>query len=186
MSVNSSTKYSLWETPVWEFKTDFPADLILRDIIQHDIKVKKNLWNLPSDIIAKFKEELSILISEEVSKSFPGHTIDVSIGNSWINLQHPGESAPVHNHNGANLISIFYLQAEENSGNLILIDPRGGIDWGWEKYGNYVGVKSNSFAPVVGKLLLVPAYVLHFIEENKSAVDRISFVSDIKIRLKEK
>lgn len=187
MSVNASTKHSLWETPIWEIDLNFPIKEMLSDIIEYAVTSdKKNLWDLPSRAILDFKKELSKIVLEEISNSFPEHVVDVGIGMSWINLQHPGESVPVHNHNGANLLAIFYLQAEENSGNLILVDARGGIDWGWEKNGNYIGVKSKSFTPKIGKLLLVPAYVLHCVEENKSNTDRISFVSDLKIRLKEK
>lgn len=183
--MNISTKHNLWETPVWELDLNFSTKKLISDVINYTrLGGKEYLRNIPNDPIVDFKKELSKVVLEELSNSFPEHTVEVVIGSSWINLQHPGESVPVHNHNGSNLISIFYLQAEENSGNLVLVDSRGGINWGWEKNEDFIGVKSKSFIPKAGKLLLVPAYVLHFVEENKSSTDRISLVSDLLIRLK--
>lgn len=185
MSELNSKKYSLWETPVWEINLDFPADQLANAVKSHDLNFKKNnLWDLPDTIIKEYKTYLGEVITKELSKEFSDYIIDIHVGNSWINLQKPGERVPVHNHSNSNLISIFYIQTENNSGDLILIDSRGGVNWSWEKDKRYMGIKSFSVEPTVGKLILLPSYVLHFVEENKSNTDRISFVADIDLRLK--
>jgi uncharacterized protein (TIGR02466 family) len=185
MSALKSKKHSLWETPLWEIDLDFPIDKLINAVTSHSLSPKKNnLWELPDDIIKEYKKVLTEVICKEISNNFTNYVTNIKIENSWINVQKPGEKVPIHNHTNSNLVSIFYMQAENNSGDLILIDSRGGVNWGWEKDKNYIGVKSFSITPTVGKLLILPSHVLHFVEENKSNTDRISFVADFNLSLK--
>jgi uncharacterized protein (TIGR02466 family) len=187
MSKNSTIKHSLWETPVWELDITFPTETLLNSVLSSDLNIKKNnLWQIPDEIIKEYKKELIKIIQIELSKNFSNHIVNIDIGDAWINQQLPGESVPIHNHNDSHLTAILYIQTENNSGNLILIDSRGGINWGWERQQNYIGTKSFSIVPKIGKLILLPSYILHCVEENKSQSNRVSFITDVKLILKEK
>lgn len=182
-----SKTHNLWATPVWEIDLSISLDQVLQDIKlglpNLNFDERHDVWDI---VDPAFKKTLHEIILNEISTYFQNYDVSIEIRDGWFNKQCPGERIPVHNHNATNLVAILYLQAEDNCGDLVLIDSRGGVNWGWEKQGKYTGTKSTKFTPKVGKLLLVPAYVVHFVEENNSTTDRLSLVADLAMTIKEK
>jgi hypothetical protein len=62
-----------------------------------------------------------------------------------------------------------------------LVDPRGGVDWDNETDGQVVGIKTKRIKATTGKLVFLPGYVLHSVEENKSNLIRVSLSTNISI-----
>ena len=182
-----TTLHNLWATPIWELDIDAPIAQLLQDIPIDNNNldyVDYQVWDLPFDSVSDFKQIFQQIIQDTIAETYQDYNVTLSIKKSWINKQSPGEKIPAHNHNGINLIAILYLQGTTNSGDLILLDSRGGVDWGWDTYNGYTGTKCVSFTPVVGKLLLMPAYIVHYVEENKTDINRISLVTELKLNLK--
>ena len=61
----------------------------------------------------------------------------------------------------------------------MLIDPRGGVNWGWLSEGGFSGIKYQRVKPEMGKMVMFPAYVLHSVEVNRSNETRISLATNI-------
>jgi len=97
----------------------------------------------------------------------------------WINHNLPGQSMVLHGHGGSKITTTYYIQAEENCGDLMLVDPRGGVDWDKELDG-VNGAKFKRVKPVEGKLVIFPSYVMHSVDVNKSKNIRISLATDIQ------
>ena len=97
-------------------------------------------------------------------------------GRGWLHVTKPTKGTGVHPHDGTAMSIVYWLQIPENSGNLIMIDPRRGTDITNAKVGCDKWVK---ITPKVGKIIIFPSYVLHLIEQNNSNEDRMSFVSTV-------
>jgi Putative 2OG-Fe(II) oxygenase len=63
---------------------------------------------------------------------------------------------------------------------LILIDPRGGVDWDKSNDGQ-LGSKTFAITPTTGKLVFFPSFMLHSVDSNMSNAVRISLSTDISI-----
>ncbi|NBP55094.1 hypothetical protein EBU71_00890 [bacterium] len=180
-----------WVTPVWEIQTDFDKsfndNLILElksyytDKSMENTK-EPNIWvmqtpclKLLNDYIVKVVTELTYdYVSLNYNKFEYQHT------RGWANFNLPGQSMPIHGHGGSKITATYYIQAEENSGDLLLIDPRGGVDWDKEVYNNVNGAKFKRVTPKPGKLVFFPSYVLHSVDVNKSKDIRISLSTDMQ------
>ena len=82
-----------------------------------------------------------------------------------------------HNHPVSALTAVYYVQLPENSGDILLHDPRGGLDctdWSTEpRLRPFIRI-----TPAVGDLLIFPGYLVHSVETNFGRVPRISIVMD--------
>ncbi len=92
---------------------------------------------------------------------------------SWINIQDRGGFNFLHAHCGALLSGSFYIQVPEGSGNLVLRDPRPGI-----QYGSVSGAGPNALAdialgPEAGLLRIFPPWLEHYVEPHDSDTHRI-------------
>jgi hypothetical protein len=90
----------------------------------------------------------------------------------------PGNNNSPHHHPECMLAVVYYVKVPENSGDILLHDPRGSILWKdpqaktdvtWESYRPY-----HKITPVPGMLLIFPGYVVHSVESNLSKEMRLS------------
>ena len=88
-----------------------------------------------------------------------------------------GNNSP-HHHPECMLAVVYYVKVPENSGDILLHDPRGSILWQdpqartdvtWESYRPY-----HKITPVPGMLLIFPGYIVHSVESNLSQEMRLS------------
>ena len=56
----------------------------------------------------------------EVLQLSQGNPVHIS---SWINLHHPGDYAPIHNHTNSCYSGVYYLNAPENGGGIFFHHP---------------------------------------------------------------
>lgn len=91
----------------------------------------------------------------------------------YVNSYNKGMENSPHNHPGVKGLAVYVIDAPEDSGDLLLHDPRGPVDWEDNSELTTRGVIASSrkfmrVPPIPGLLLLCPAYVIHSVETNLS------------------
>jgi uncharacterized protein (TIGR02466 family) len=193
------TKHEWWSTPVWEIETGFDEyfNMILNNELNDTSKNDKNITltnftnilECESECMKQLKEKivesLYLCVSDYFKKSHP-RGYEPYFTTSWLNYQKPGENFFLHDHPEMVMAFTYYLVSDENSGDLLLLDPRGSINWDWEncsfdkKYSGYTGSKCKTIKPKPGKLVFFPSYLLHMVEQNNSKRTRISISGNIR------
>lgn len=181
-------RHDWWVTPVWEVETPFDSkfnDCLLQEIDEffkdnHTNSYDLNIWDCSGRVIQELKEytldSIKQLTQEYISANYSSFKYWHTRG--WLNINKPGTGMPIHGHGGNKIAMTYYIKSPKDSGDLLLIDPRGAIDWdmGVE---NINGTKYKRITAKEGKLVFFPAYILHMVEENKSNLDRISLTSNL-------
>lgn len=150
------------------------------DIYQHDF-LDFNGYG-----ISKLKEK--ILEAVEVVKKDSGWPEFTPTIKTKQSVLYPNEWDTPHTHFGAELVGVFYVTIPENSGSIMLCDPRGHVDIPWhdkhlavDKWGR-PGRTFYEIKPKPGMLILFPNYVIHSTEPNLSDENRICIVMNIRVR----
>ena len=98
--------------------------------------------------------------------------VQLPMGNCWANINPPGTWNVPHCHNGCWYSGVFYIDAEEDQGDLILISGDQKILSDFPS-----ATRSSPNARVVpqrGKLILFPSGAMHMVEPNQSERNRYS------------
>ena len=176
----------LWATPVWEFDTGFSGAFNSQLLSQlNSIKMDSgpdfNIWKLNSPYLDELKKIITKVTNEAVVEDIPKNKRLV-ITRGWLNTHRTGTSLATHYHGNSTIACTYYIKAPSNCGDLLLIDPRGGVNWGWETEGEIQGIKHTRVKPKEGSLVFFPGFLLHSVEENKSQLPRISLSSNLTLQ----
>ncbi len=166
----------------------------------YNLKNKSKEWDIPggwqSSMLDLEAIELAPLIKEinsmiedinDLYKLKREYTLKLQ--NGWINFNHPGQDQIPNNyyhlHPGQVISFVYYVKADEDAGNLILIDPNPMLsyvmpDRTFNDTNMFNGTRTH-IPPTVGKLIAFPSWLMHFAEANNSKSDRISIAFDAKI-----
>ncbi len=180
----TTIKHEWWATPVWEVDTGFDVEFnknLMRELPKlRDNSNDFNIWDYSGSHLDQLKQKI-LETSNNIEEYFGEYFNDMNlvINRGWINKQLPGEHLALHSHGGPLLATTYYINAPMNSGDLLLVDPRGATNWEYIKEGKVVGVKYKRITPVAGKLVVFPAFLLHMVEANKSNETRISLASNV-------
>lgn len=179
-----------WVTPVWEVQTDFDdkfnEQLLTEVNLYYTTKegmntVDSNIWTCDSPNILKLNKKILEIVKnlthQYVAPNYDSFEYFHSKG--WLNYNLSGQDLALHGHGGSKISATYYISVPENSGDLLLVDPRGGVDWDKEVENHVNGIKYKRIKPSKGKLIFFPSYVLHSVEQNKSNDVRISLTTDI-------
>ena len=101
---------------------------------------------------------------------------ELEIGNIWLNINPPGAYNTMHNHVGATLSGVYYVEAENNQGNIIFQRGDNGeyhIPQYVEDYTYYTSTQA-TYRCKTGALYFFPGWLNHSVEGNRSNTDRIS------------
>lgn len=135
--------------------------------------------NLKDDInFADFFTLISPLISDFFEQL--GYLGNWEFENSWANVYPKGAWVPHHNHGTSHWSGVFYVQARENCGDLLLIDPK---EYALSNEPDNTKWRGNHKMVVyvaTGKLALFPGYLKHESRPNESTEDRIIISFNIK------
>jgi len=166
----------LWLTPIWEVQTNFDDSFnqTLMDEM-HSIGVnmateaqpKTSLWDYKTPALGKLKQTILEQVKSKLTNDLEevsSLNLDFKADMAWVNVKTPGESIELHGHPDAAFAATYYVKTQANCGNLVLRTQKG---------------NEIALPPVTGKLVFFPAYVLHYIEVNKSNDLRISISTDI-------
>ncbi len=174
-------KNEWWVTPIWEIDTGLSSDYNAR--LLYDLKTfgKKsyNIWNEDIPSLGPLKAKIMEALSNTVKDYFPSYyPYNPVIYNGWVQFHKKGDMLHLHDHGGVIVACVYYVKAPEDSGDLLLVDPRGSVNWDWESDG-FDGAKYKRVKPKEGKLVIFPGYVMHAVDPNNSTEERVSIAINI-------
>jgi uncharacterized protein (TIGR02466 family) len=186
------TKNEWWSTPIWEINTNFDEyfNLCFKNELLNLIGASEHnksvdIWTIDSDYCTQLKNKIYEMMNLVLPEHFSNyHELKPFISNGWVNQQKSGQSFPLHSHGESVMACVYYIEAYENSGDLLVVDPRGSSVWDSNVENGVNSVKYKRIEPKTGKMVLFPSYVLHSVEENKSDKTRISIATNIHIPTK--
>lgn len=113
---------------------------------------------------------------------FPSH-MQLVMRELWANANTGHAYNNVHNHPNSLLSGVYYLKAEENSGDLLIADPR---KQAWVMQPEYVERNQmnspvHTIPPEVGRLIIFPSWLDHGVNPNLSGTERISVAFNIDL-----
>jgi uncharacterized protein (TIGR02466 family) len=105
------------------------------------------------------------------------------VQNIWININKKGDFNIPHVHPGSFFSGVFYVNCNENSGNIVFENPSIGFEYfiannEIEKINNYNSGRMHH-VPQNNKLVIFPGYLNHYVEPNKNNEERISISFNI-------
>ena len=118
--------------------------------------------------------ELLCAVSFDVMK----FTDPVKITDMWFNINYPNGFNLQHDHPECVLAGAFYTQRSKNSGNIVFID-KDDKNWVFNsnkiKEFNQYNSTEWTIEPKTNSCIVFPAWLQHYVEQNQSKKDRISF-----------
>lgn len=169
-----------WITPVWEIETDFDTRFNNELLREANSSEHINVWNNDTPAINKLKEYTLQIVTELAAPYISQNFRDFKFWhtNGWINYVNTGGHLPIHGHGGPKIALTYYIKATENSGDLLLVDPRNGCDWDNGTDG-LNGTKFKRIKPKESKLVFFPGFLLHMVEPNQSSETRVSLSTNM-------
>ena len=109
------------------------------------------------------------------------------LGNMWANINPTDGMNQPHIHPNSLFSGVYYVKSQPNAGRLKIYDPRPGVQFimPTRKPGNPGKDmwRDANIEPVVGRIIMFPAWLWHAVEPNKSNDIRISvsfnFIQDV-------
>lgn len=179
----------LFVTPLWEvqmnYNKTFDEDLMkeISSFYKMNQSFDSNIWLSNTPCLKRLRVDSLDIIKRATEGQFItyGDSYNFYHIRGWVNYLTSGKSIPLHGHGGSKMTMCYYIDMpEENGGDLILVDPRGGVDW--DKGNDGInGTKFTRIKPKKGSILFWPSFMLHMVEENKSKHPRISLTSDVTV-----
>jgi uncharacterized protein (TIGR02466 family) len=102
---------------------------------------------------------------------------DIAITEAWLNVNDSRQCMNSEHVHGDTLSGVFYLQAPEESGNLVIQNLAINKMWSGCKLAdqkNQFTAESIRIEPVEGNIILFPSYLPHAVETNNHDEQRIS------------
>jgi hypothetical protein len=173
----------IWQTPVWEVHTGFDSvfnEGLLDECysigqqVRIDHAPKDSLWDYAGPYVSELKQKILDIVTETVNRDIT-EAADLKLKfdcpMAWINVKEPGQQIELHGHPDSTFAVTYYVKTPKDCGNLVLVDTNTYLQ------GKETTLKT--ITPQQGKLVFFPAYVLHYIEENRSNDLRISLSTDV-------
>lgn len=171
----------LFATPI--FTTQFDDYEYINSEIEKGTKQNPNCFNLfeiPTEGIQKLRDRVWQQILD-INKNYKWYW-GPRYATARMNVVPPGGSDTPHHHIGSLLVGVYYMKVPENSGDLLIHDPRGAITW------ENLNCEPNDpdplksarmyhrIKPKTGLMVLMPGFLQHSVEANLSNQDRYSIV----------
>ena len=100
------------------------------------------------------------------------------LGNMWANINYPKCYNRPHIHPNSLFSGVYYITAPKNSGNLMIYDPRPGVQMAMpnRKEGKLPPElwREVHYEPVAGRCIMFPSWLWHEVKPNESNQTRIS------------
>ena len=144
-------------------------------------KTNVNGWHSQTDM--NKKEEYNPLTKELFNMQFEIYkkellTLKPVLGNMWANINYKGGFNRPHLHPNALFSGVYWIKAPENSGNLMLYEPRPGMQCTMpdRKEGKLPPElwREVHYQPRAGTVVMFPAWLWHEVRPNESNATRIS------------
>ena len=165
-------RMNLFSTPLWNIQLDGFEELNQKLLaVAPEYKVGTDYFT-----IAPILKEKVLPIIQEVATEC-GFSQDFTLS-ARQNPMMPGNNNSPHHHPECLFAVVYYVTVPNNSGDILLHDPRGSVLWRdpqartditWDSYRPY-----HKITPKPGTLLIFPGYVVHSVESNLSKEMRLS------------
>ena len=153
---------------------------------------KGNSWH-SSDHYMEEDNLLSSILLSSIDNYFASNKIfkekmQYCILNAWININSKGGSNALHDHPGASLSGVFWINAPKDSGNIVFRNPNSFTEASTlDGYADHLTASFNKYQsfylePKEGCMVLFPSHIQHRVRENRSNKDRISMSFNILIK----
>lgn len=163
---------------------------MLRD--SGDGVIKSNFLGWQSDTLSIPNAQIELLVDAVIQrvsalKSRLGFKDDVKIylNNLWININQKSSFNRPHVHPGSILSGTYYVDCDINSGNIVFKHPSMGHQYSLKEDSIIDFTEFNaatwSVRPEIGKLIIFPSWLEHYVEPNVSDRERISIAFNIEI-----
>lgn len=164
----------LWDYPIWTCQTDFDNDFnesLIDELFSVALEIhnspdpKASLWDYPRPHLQKLKQTFDKCVYEAAYsiQELKDLKLKFECTMGWPNVRSPGLGIENHAHPDTSFAITYYVKTPENCGDLIC----------YMADGSKLRIK-----PQAGLIAIIPFYVLHEIEVNKSNDLRISISSD--------
>ena len=140
-----------------------------------------NGWHSKTDM--NQKEEYNVLTKELFAMQYEIYKKEhlspkPVLGNMWANINYPGGYNRPHLHPNALFSGVYWIKTPSKSGNLMLYDPRPGIQMVMpkRKEGKLPSQlwRDIRYRPRAGTIIMFPAWLWHEVRTNESNDTRIS------------
>lgn len=124
-------------------------------------------------------------LMESIKSSLP-YKKRFTLQNMWININRTGHRNEFHNHPGAMLSGVFWVQSNPDSGNIVLQSPflytQESLFFYKHETLNHLHYNSYfSIVPKEGTAIIFPSELYHYVQPNQSPQDRISISFNLTI-----
>lgn len=124
---------------------------------------------------------LEILKKYDLNKNYK-----IFVQNIWININKKGDFNIPHLHPGSFFSGVFYVNCNENSGNIVFENPALTFEYfisnkEIEKNNNYNSGRM-FHTPQNNKLVIFPGYLNHYVEPNQNDEERISISFNLGVK----
>jgi|TARA_R110000737_G_scaffold4821_2_gene15568 uncharacterized protein (TIGR02466 family) len=171
-------------TMAWIKNQHFPLEATA-----HDHTANKYILNEPKlkKLKAQIKECSDFFVHTELGIH---DDLDFILENSWINRHRPGEHSPMHWHSNAMLSGVYYIQNEEDAGEIYFKKAHGyhnlfpdviNVDFKTE-IGNQYNLETFALQPESGDLIIFPSHVEHMVTQNITHSERFSLAFNLFAR----
>jgi len=94
---------------------------------------------------------------------------DLTLSSMWSNVSKRDTQHQIHQHPNSYFSGVLYLNAPENSGNLIFVDPRPTKNMAHADFKKESGISSRSwqYTPETGLLILFPSWLEHGTQRSR-------------------
>lgn len=155
--------------------------------------IKSNFLGWQSDILIEPNQQITFLINEVLKRvNFAKHplgfkqTFDMHLTNLWININPINSFNRPHLHPGAIFSGVYYIDCNIDSGKLVFKHPSIAQQYSLdeeiiESYTEF-NAATWSVLPEIGKLIIFPAWLEHYVEPNASDKERVSIAFNVNIK----
>jgi hypothetical protein len=163
----NTVKPSLWECPVWHYKTNFTEKFnqeLLAELYEiastfNEASSKQSLLDYDSPRLQELIRYKTKTITAVINQYLPeAQEAVVAPAKSWVNVNHAGERIELHAHPDASVACTYYIQAPDAGGAFYYADTG--------QVGEHK-TEIKKITPGSGDLIFFPAYVLHGVETNQ-------------------
>jgi len=108
------------------------------------------------------------------------------IQNAWMNINHTHNTFQIHQHSGSFYSAVYYVEGDTSCGDLEFVTPihaHNHVISPTKHVKNFNAYNSScwSVSPEAGKLVIFPAWLMHYVRPNNTNKDRISIAFNTEI-----
>lgn len=133
----------------------------------------------------EFKRFASLVkqYSKQICRTLDYDVEDIVITDMWANVLKQGEHHNVHTHSNNFLSGTYYLQSDQGA-SIVFHDPRPAADVIVPKKKETTPLNSSllSYASKTNRAIFFPAWLPHWVQQNKSSSNRISIAWNIQVK----